>query len=61
MGLILPLYWFAFVGLLLFSWSRSRGILHPHFMFCTMLFILASDFMIRGMGDQNLQGIIPAP
>ena len=58
MGLILPLYWFAFVGLLLFSWSRSRGILHPHFMFCTMLFILASDFMIRGMDDQNLQGIM---
>ena len=26
-------------------------------MFCTMLFVLASDFMIRGMDDQNLQGI----
>ena len=58
MGLMQPLYWFAFIGLLLFSWSRSRGILHPHFMFCAMLFILASDFMIRGMDDQNLQGIL---
>ena len=57
MSLIQALYWFAFIGLLLFSWSRSRGILHPHFMFCTMLFVLASDFMIRGMDDQNLQGI----
>ena len=60
MGLIQALYWFAFVALLLFSWSRSRGILHPHFMFCTMLFILASDFMIRGMDDQQLQGIMSA-
>lgn len=58
MSLIQALYWFAFVGLLLFSWSRCRGILHPHFMFCVMLFILASDFMIRGMDDQNLQGIL---
>lgn len=58
MGLMQALYWFAFICLLLFSWSRSRGILHPHFMFCTMLFILASDFMIRGQDDQNLQGIM---
>ena len=58
MSLIQALYWFAFIALLLFSWSRSRGILHPHFMFCTMLFILASDFMIRGMDDANLQGIM---
>lgn len=58
MSLIQALYWFAFIALLLFSWSRSRGILHPHFMFCVMLFILASDFMIRGMDDQNLQGIM---
>ena len=58
MSLIQALYWFSFIGLLLFSWSRSRGILHPHFMFCAMLFILASDFMIRGMDDQNLQGIL---
>ena len=58
MGLMQALYWFSFIGLLLFSWSRSRGILHPHFMFCAMLFILASDFMIRGMDDQNLQGIL---
>lgn len=58
MSLIQALYWFSFIGLLLFSWSRSRGILHPHFMFCAMLLILASDFMIRGMDDQNLQGIL---
>jgi len=58
MGLMQALYWFAFICLLLFSWSRSRGILHPHFMFCTMLFILASDFMVRGQDDQNLQGIM---
>jgi hypothetical protein len=58
MGLMQALYWFAFICLLLFSWSRSRGILHPHFMFCAMLFILASDFMIRGQDDQNLQGIL---
>ena len=58
MSLIQALYWFSFIGLLLFSWSRSRGILHPHFMFCAMLFFLASDFMIRGMDDQNLQGIL---
>lgn len=57
MGLMQALYWFAFIALLVFSWSRSRGMLHPHFMFCVMLFILASDFMIRGMNDQNLQGI----
>ena len=60
MSLIQALYWFAFIALLLFSWSRSRGILHPHFMFCTMLFILASDFMIRGMEVQDLQGIMSA-
>lgn len=60
MGLIQALYWFAFIALLLFSWSRSRGILHPHFMFCVMLFILASDFMIRGMEAQDLQGIMSA-
>ena len=60
MGLIQALYWFAFIALMLFSWSRSRGILHPHFMFCAMLFILASDFMIRGNDDQNLQGILEA-
>ena len=58
MSLVQALYWFAFIALMLFSWSRSRGILHPHFMFCVMLFILASDFMIRGMDDQNLQGIM---
>ena len=58
MGLMQALYWFAFICLLLFSWSRSRGILHPHFMFCAMLFILASDFMIRGQDDQNLRGIM---
>ena len=58
MSLMQAFYWFAFIGLLLFSWSRSRGILHPHFMFCVMLFILASDFMIRGMDDANLQGIM---
>ena len=58
MGLIQALYGFAFVALLLFSWSRSRGILHPHFMFCVMLFVLASDFIIRGQDDQNLQGIM---
>lgn len=58
MSLIQALYWFAFVGLLLFSWSRSRGILHPHFMFSVMLFILASDFLIRGQDDANLQGIM---
>lgn len=58
MGLIQALYWFAFVALLLFSWSRSRGILHPHFMFCVMLFVLASDFIVRGQDDQNLQGIM---
>lgn len=57
MSLVQALYWFAFVALMLFSWSRSRGILHPHFMFCMMLFIFASDFMIRGLDDQNLQGI----
>lgn len=58
MGLIQALYWITFIALLLFSWSRSRGILHPHFMFCTMLFILASDFMIRGQENENLQGIM---
>lgn len=58
MSLMQVFYWFAFISLLLFSWSRSRGILHPHFMFCGMLFILASDFMIRGMDDQNLQWIM---
>lgn len=58
MSLMQVLYWFAFISLLAFSWSRSRGILHPHFMFCVMLFILASDFMIRGMEDQNLQWIM---
>lgn len=54
------LYWFAFGALLAFSWWRSRGILHPHFMFCIMLFVLASDFMIRGNDDANLQGITAA-
>ena len=58
MSLMQVFYWFAFLSLLLFSWYRGRGILHPHFMFCVMLFILASDFMIRGMDDQNLQFIM---
>lgn len=59
-SIIQVLYWIAFGALLAFSWWRSRGILHPHFMFCIMLFVLASDFMIRGNDDSNLQGIMAA-
>lgn len=51
------LYWVSFGALLTVSWWRSRGILHPHFMFCVMLLVLASDFMIRGNDDPNLAGI----
>ena len=58
MSFVQALYWFAFIAMMLFSWSRSRGILHPHFMFCTMMFILASDFMIRGIENENLQWIM---
>jgi hypothetical protein len=54
---IQALYWLSLIALLLFSWIRSRGVLHPHILFCGMLFVLASDFMIRGNDDANLQGI----
>ena len=42
-SIIQVLYWIAFSALLAFSWWRSRGILHPHFMFCIIMFVLASD------------------
>lgn len=51
------LYYGAFAGLLIFSWWRSKSLLHPHFVFCAMLCVFASDFMIRGFDDANLDAI----
>ncbi|MGB5084689.1 MAG: hypothetical protein WBO09_08765 [Methylocystis silviterrae] len=48
------LYWIAVLAMLAVSWSRSRNILHPHFIFTVMLCVHLSDFLIRGYDDENL-------
>lgn len=39
---------------MLFSWRRAGNMLHPHFMFTTMLVVFMSDFLIRGYDDPNI-------
>lgn len=52
-------HWIVFAGLFALSWLRSGRILHPHFMFTCMLFVLYSDFLVRGNDDYNLVGMLP--
>lgn len=47
------LHWIAVLAMLAASWSRSRNILHPHFMFTVMFCIQLSDFLTRGYDDEN--------
>lgn len=59
MTLVYASHWLVLAGLLAFSWSRARRLLHPHFLFTAMLVVLHSDFLIRGYDDRNLVGIFP--
>lgn len=41
------------IGMILFSWSRSRHILHPHFILTGIFSVFLSDFLARGYDINN--------
>lgn len=47
-------HWIAVLAMLAASRSRSRNILHPHFMFTIMFCVHLSDFLVRGYDDENI-------
>lgn len=42
------------IGAMLFSWFRFKSILHPHFIFTSILFVHYSDFFVRGYSDESI-------
>ena len=50
-------HWFFILIAIGFSWIRSRHILHPHFIFTTIICVFLTDFLIRGYNDKNLINI----
>jgi hypothetical protein len=53
------LYWATLIAMFAFSWRRSRNFLHPHFMFTGMLFVVCSDFLVRGYDEQESVPYVP--
>lgn len=50
---------FTAVSLLLISWYNFRNLLHPHFVFVSILVVMfMSDYLVRGYEDKNIDLII---
>ena len=50
-------HWLFVLSAIAFSWKRSRAILHPHFIFTTIICVHLVDFLVRGYDDRNLRFI----
>lgn len=55
--LVYVLHWLFFISAIAFSWKRSRAVLHPHFIFTSIICIQLVDFLVRGYDDGNLRYI----
>lgn len=51
--IIYALHWVFILLVLAFSWRRSQAVLHPHFIFTTIICVHLVDFLVRGYDDKN--------
>lgn len=51
------LHWLVLVFSIAFSWKRSRAILHPHFVFTTIICVPLVDFLVRGYDVETINFI----